>query len=174
MEVKKLGIGIILAIVFPMIFVLIELIFAYPVIFNSWLTTTGGLASLQFWAVFSFNVLINYVNVPLLGNTFAISILIWIISGFLVGIITREPRIAVISVLISILVHFGLFLTFNLLSGGVPVSLIDSSLVALVGTFSAITILNLFMYISLISLILPSGLFGGILGGVLHRRKMEI
>ena len=168
---KKLLLGILIATILPWVLVTLELVFVYGAVLNSWISVTGGLASLQFWALFSFNTIANYVHIPLLGNTFAILILIWIVSGLIVGVLTKDPKTAVISVILGVIINMTIFLLLNIISGGIPASLVNASLLNLVSSFSVFLIIQLIVHITLISFILPSGLLGGLLGGILNREK---
>ena len=171
MSTKRLVLGILIATILPWIFILLEVFIVYGDLLNTLTSVTGGFASLQFWALISFNTIANYMNIPLLGNTFVVLILIWIVSGLIAGAITRKPKFAVISVILGILINMTIFLLLNTISGGIPVSLVNVTLLNLVSSISVVLIINLIIHISLISLILPSGLLGGILGGFLNREK---
>lgn len=188
MDIGKLILGILIATVLPwiLVFALAFIVYFDPAVL-SWIAATEGLDPIMqpitLFAILSFNVLAFTVNIPIFGTSFVLIMGIWAFTGFLVGVFTEDPKTSVLAVGIGLVVNIVIFLVSNGMALGIPPEAISDAIVALTSfnlialmadPISALLAIPLMLaYVSVLGLILPSGLFGGMLGGILNRRIME-
>jgi hypothetical protein len=164
MENKKgFIIGIILAVVLPWLLI-------FPFLF--FLTDTTWMAvelnAIQYIGVLSFQSFGFAYSVPIIGYSFAIPLLVWIVTGLVCGLIARKPERGLLCTVIGLIANIGIFKLIFLLN---PVSglVVDSLIQPLISGTLIDFIITLGIFLAWYSLILPGGSMGGLFGGTISR-----
>ena len=158
-------IAIILGIVLPWIFMGIFQLTYQPTLSAA---VNGNLGLMFSMTVFnSFNVMLE---LPFLGNGYWICFLIWAVTGFFIGILTRSTKKGLSATLISLLISYILYLIIIPINGPfLPNELIDPLVNPdLYGNTILATPLALLMQITLYSLVLPMIVSFALLGTLIN------
>lgn len=169
--------GILLGIFLPWAIIFALAGFVYTDQLAGWINATGGIplafVNLQFYAILCLNAITFNINLPIFGPSFVLVIFAWVFTGFLIGVLTESPKQSALLVLVGILANLMGFFILNLITGGIPAEVVNAALAPLMPSLTNLIfpLLNLFIYAAIITLVIPSGLFGGLLGAVMNRKK---
>ena len=158
-------IAIILGVILPWIFMGMFQITYQPTLGTA---VNGNLGLIFSMTVFnSFNVMLE---LPFLGNGYWMCFLIWAITGFFIGILTRSTKKGLIATLTSLLISYTLYLVIISINGPfLPKELIDPLVNPnLYENISLATPLALLMQITLYSLVLPMMIPFSLLGTLIN------
>jgi len=158
-------IAIVLGVILPWIFMGIFQLTYQPTLSTA---VNGDLGLIFAMTVFnSFNVMLE---LPFLGNGYWICFLIWAVTGFFIGVLTRSTKKGLISTLISLLISYILYLVIISINGPLlPSELIDPLVnPVLYESISLATPIALFIQITLYSLVLPMMVSFALLGTLIN------
>jgi len=172
---KGLLFAIILTIITPLILSFTFLTFLTPI---DWPKMIGGIP--QYLAILSFASLAFAYNVPVFGYGYVISLLIWLITGLLVGLFCRSVKRSIIITLLGLCIQLVLFIALvsidssfisSQMSLGLPFS--ADSTISLLSGFTSEFFITLGLLLIWWGLVLPGSVLGGIMGGLVSRSSIS-
>lgn len=162
---RNLIIALVLGIFIPWILIFIFLTLLTDI---NWTLLSGGFP--QTLAILTFASVAFPYNVPIFGYGYVIPLFIWILTGLFCGLLCRSTLKGALITLIGLFVNIILFSILNLIDPSfIPTSLQTVENIGLLSGFSLDFIISLGLFLFWYALILPGGVLGGILGGMISR-----
>lgn len=166
---KSLLIGLILGITVPWLLTALFLTLLTDI---SWTTMTGGPA--QVLAILSLGSVAFSTSVPLFGFGYVIPLLIWILTGLFCGLCCKSVLKGALLTLVGLGINILLFVILTTINPDFIAAaqypyLHSAQASGLLGGFSVEFITSLGIFLCWYSLILPGGVLGGIMGGMISR-----
>ena len=163
-------IAIVLCVVAPLIFSFLFLTMLTPI---NWTQMTGGFP--QILAILSFSTIGFAYTVPIFGWGYGIPLVIWILTGILVGLASKGVKKAVGLTLLGLLIQVLLFTLLTTIDASfIPAFLQNSQNALLLSGFSLEFIVALGLFLFWYALTVPGAMLGGIMGGLISRSGIPL
>lgn len=137
----------------------------------SWTGMTEGVP--QVLAILSFSSVAFSYNVPIFGHGYVIPLFIWILTGLFCGLCCKSVLKGALMTLVGLGINILLFVMLTTINPDFIASeftyLRSTHALELLGGFSTEFFVNLGLFLCWYSLILPGGVLGGIMGGMISR-----
>ena len=165
---KGILFAFLLSIITPLILSFILLTLLTPI---NWTQMPGGAP--QILAILSFSSLAFPYNVPIFGYGYVLPLFIWIITGLLVGLLSKSAKKAALLTLFGLVIQVLLFAVLTSLDPTyIPSFLQSAENSALLGGFSTDFFITLGIFLFWYALTVPGGLIGSIMGGMVSRSSI--